>query len=302
MTNTIGIIGLGNMGGAISTNLVKSGFAVAGFDIDAGMIARAQSNGVDVKFSATEVANLAKIIILSLASPAALHAVTTELAEAGNKEAILVETGTLTIDDKEAARDRLAAAGITLLDCPLSGTGHQARTGDLVVFTSGDEDAVNKCMPMFAGFSRSQKYCGEFGNGIRMKIVANHLIAVHNTATAEAMVLGMKADLDPNLVFDVISESAGTSRMFEVRGKLMADSNWDDVGATNLLFKKDLDVITNYAAEIGCPVPLFSLAAQPFRAAMSRGLEQRDTASVCLLLEEAAGIDRDNWPPDAKKK
>ena len=90
--------------------------------------------------------------------------------------------------------------------------------------------------------------------------------------------------------------------MFEVRGKLMADSNWDDVGATNLLFKKDLDVITNYAAEIGCPVPLFSLAAQPFRAAMSRGLEQRDTASVCLLLEEAAGIDRDNWPPDAKKK
>ena len=302
MTSTIGIIGLGNMGGAISTNLVKAGFAVAGFDIDADMIARAQSNGVDAKSSVTEVANSAKIIILSLASPAALHAVTTELAEAGDKETILVETGTLTIEDKEAARDRLAAAGVTLLDCPLSGTGHQARAGDLVVFTSGDEDAVKKCMPMFAGFSRSQKYCGEFGNGIRMKFVANHLIAVHNTATAEAMVLGMKSNLDPNLVFDVISESAGTSRMFEIRGKLMADSNWDDVGATNLLFKKDLDVITNHAAEIGCPVPLFSLAAQPFRAAMSRGLEDRDTASVCLLLEEAAGIDRDNWPPEAKKK
>jgi putative dehydrogenase len=228
--------------------------------------------------------------------------VTTEFAEVGDKDTILVETGTLTIEDKEAARDRLAAAGITLLDCPLSGTGHQARTGDLVVFTSGDEEVVNKCLPMFAGFSRSQKYCGEFGNGIRMKFVANHLIAVHNTATAEAMVLGMKSNLDQNLVYDVVSESSGTSRMFEIRGKLMADSNWYDVSATNLLFKKDLDVITNYAADIGCPVPLFSLAAQPFRAAMSRGLEQRDTASVCLLLEEAAGIDRDNWPPEANKK
>ena len=263
MADTIGIIGLGNMGSAISTNLVKAGFSVVGFDTDADMLTRAKSNGVGTKGSASEVAAAARFIILSLASPAALHAVTSELADSADKDTILIETGTLTIEDKEAARDRVAATGIILLDCPLSGTGHQARTGDLVVFASGDEETVKKCMPVFSGFSSNQKYCGEFGNGIRMKFVANRLIAVHNTATAEAMVLGMKANLDPNLVYDVISESAGTSRMFEVRGKLMADSNWDDIGATNLLFKKDLDIIMNFASEIGCPVPLFSQAAQP---------------------------------------
>jgi 3-hydroxyisobutyrate dehydrogenase-like beta-hydroxyacid dehydrogenase len=300
MGESIGVIGLGNMGGAISANLVQSGFTVLGYDIDPNAQSRAQASGVATASSVTDIAKEATTIIISLADPAAMHNVTAKISEVGSPDHIIIETGTLTLTDKEAAYKRVAAAGMTLLDCPISGTGHQARTRDLTIFASGDEASFKKCLPVFAGFSRDQKYCGPFGNGSRMKFVANHLIAIHNVAAAEAMVLGLKSNLDPKLVFEVISGSAATSRMFEVRAGLMAESNWDDIGATNRLFQKDLDVITNYAAEMECPVPLFSVASQPYRAAMSRGLSERDTAAVCLLMEETAGIDRKNWPADAE--
>ena len=126
------------------------------------------------------------------------------------------------------------------LRCPVCG-----KSGDLSVFTSGDEAAVARCLPAIEAFSRENTYCGEFGNGSRMKFVANHLVTVHNVAAAEAMVLGMKSGLDPALIYDVISGSAGTSRMFEVRGPQMVAGEYDDLGMTNRLYQKDLDIITS---------------------------------------------------------
>ncbi len=301
MHDTVGVIGLGNMGGAIAASLTKNGFAVAGFDIDSEALERAADNGVECPKSIIGVSETAGIIILSLANPSALYDVTAELASTGQTDLIVVETGTFSLTDKEGVQDRLMEAGIAALDCPVSGTGQQARTGDLLVFTSGDEDTVRRCQPVFDGFSRDQKYCGAFGNGSRMKYVANHLIAIHNVATAEAMALGLKSGLDPKLVFDVNSNSAATNRMFEVRGKLMAESNWGDIGATNKLFQKDLDVISEHLVNIACPLPLFDVAVKPHRDAMQRGLAERDPAAIGLLIEEAVGLDRDNWPPDAIK-
>ena len=292
MKISIGIIGLGNMGGAIARNLNSAGFSVIGFDIDDTAIATASKLGTTIAENATAVVDQAEITLISLASPIALKSVTEELAGRKWRNRILVETGTFKLSDKLQAKLILEAANISLLDCPLSGTGHQARTGDLVVFTSGEESDVHKCSEIFSGFSREQKYCGEFGNGIRMKYIANHLIAIHNVAAAEAMVLGMKAGLDPKLVYDTLKDSAGTSRMFQVRGPLMVENNYDDVGATNTLFKKDLDVITDFASNINCSLPLFSLAAQPYRAIMDTDLVDKDTAAVCKLLEEMNGIKR----------
>ena len=179
MIETVGVVGLGNMGGAIAANLVKSGFTVVGYDVDQAMTDDAEENGVDVKGNITEIAQAAQVIILSLASSTALRDVTNELSESGNPEHIVIESGTFSLDDKVAAQTRLADVGMVTLDCPVSGTGQQARAGDIMVFASGDEESVKQCLPIIAGFSRSQKYCGEFGNGSRMKYVANHLIAIN---------------------------------------------------------------------------------------------------------------------------
>ena len=292
MAGTAGIIGLGIMGGAMARHMVQGGFTVFGHDLSVDALERARSDGVETMASAAAVAENAGIIVVSLPSPVALMAVADAVAGSAASGCILIETSTLRIADKEAARDVLAASGHTLLDCPLSGTGQQAQTGDLAVFTSGDENAVGKCVPAIEAFSRENKYCGEFGNGSRMKFVANHLVTIHNTAAAEAMVLGMKSGLDPHLIYDVISTSAASSRMFQVRGGMMADNNYDDVGMSNRLYQKDLDIITAFASEVHCPVNLFAAAVQPYRATLEQGLAEKDTAAVCAVLEEQARVRR----------
>ena len=108
----------------------------------------------------------------------------------------------------------LAGQGKILLDCPVSGIGAQAAQKDLIVFASGDEAAFERAKEVLAGISRVQKYVGPFAHGSKMKFIANHLVTIHNLSTAEAFVLGQRAGLDPALVFDVIGDSAGTSRMF----------------------------------------------------------------------------------------
>src|SRR5207248_10929290 len=100
---------------------------------------------------------------------------------------------TMPIEVKQTAHDRLQAAGMILIDCPLSGTGAQAVSRDLALFGSGDEAAFGRARPVFDGFARVSHYLGAFGNGSRMKFVANLLVAVHNVAAAEAIVLGVKS-------------------------------------------------------------------------------------------------------------
>ena len=140
--------------------------------------------------------------------------------------------------------------------------------------------------------SRAQHYLGAFGNGSRMKFVANHLVNVHNVAAAEAMVLGMKAGLDPAVIYEVISESAGSSRMFQVRARMMADNRYNAVSMALGLWHKDIETIAGFAADLHCPIPLFMGAAQPCYAALAQGLAGQDTAAVCMVLEKVAGVQR----------
>ncbi len=185
-----------------------------------------------------------------------------------------------------------AAQGKILLDCPVSGTGAQAARKDLVIFASGDEMAFERCREVFAGMSRAQKYVGAFGNGSRMKFIANHLVTIHNLAAAEAFVLGEMAGLDPALVFDVIADSAGASRMFQIRGPMMVRGQYDEPTATMTTHLKDLDIIGKFAADLHCPTPLFSAAAQFYHAGVAQGRGGQDTGAVCAVLEKLAGIER----------
>ena len=295
MTTDVGVIGLGIMGSAMAANLLKGGFAVIGRDVAPEAAGRLAGIGGEVAPSPRAVAERAAIVITSLPSAEAFHAVVSGadgLAAGGRDGLIVIETSTLAIADKEHGRAALAAAGMTLLDCPLSGTGTQAVVKDLMVFASGDRDAVERCVEVLEGFARAHRYVGEFGNGSRMKFVANHLINVHNVAAAEAMVLGMKAGLDPDLVYDVIANSAATSRMFEVRGAMMARGDYDEAGMKIEMWRKDLRLIGEFAAAVECPTPLFAAAAQPYRTAMAHGLGEKDTAAVCAVLEDAAGVRR----------
>ena len=221
----VAVIGLGIMGGAIARNLAAAGFAVTGFDTDAERMAVLAPAGVAVCDSAAEAARGGAIVLTSLPSVAALDLTAAGLVAEPQPGLVLAELSTLPIEAKAAARDRLAAAHMTMLDCPLSGTGAQAVTRDLAVYASGDEAAYERCREVFLGFARISHFLGAFGNGSRMKFVANLLVAIHNVATAEAMVLGAKSGLDPRRILEVIGSGAGSSRIFELRGPMMASDS-----------------------------------------------------------------------------
>jgi 3-hydroxyisobutyrate dehydrogenase-like beta-hydroxyacid dehydrogenase len=292
MNPTVGVIGLGTMGSAMAANLMKSGFKVVGHDVAApARRAFARAGGVVARSNA-DVARRAPIVITSLPSVAAMDSVAAEIAAARRKDLIVVETSTLPLAAKEGARNVLARAGTTLLDCPLSGTGAQARAKDLIVYASGPRAAYAACRQMFPGFSRAHYYVGGFGAGSKMKYVANLLVAIHNVAAAEAFTLARKAGLDPALVLQVIGDGAGSSRMFQVRGPMMVTEDYTDATMKVELWQKDMHIIGEFATKVGCPTPLFATSAPLYTAALASGHGKHDTAAVCAVLGDMAGLER----------
>ena len=289
---TIGIVGLGIMGSAIARNCLRAGFSVVGFDIDPARGHELRAHGGDPLTSAAEVAAAAEVVLTSLPSVAALDQTAAALAATARPGQIVCELSTLPTDAKQRAHDVLAQAGIVLLDCPLSGTGAQAVHADLVVLASGDAAACAKVQPVFAGFARLTHYVGAFGNGMKMKIVANLLVAIHNVASAEAMVLGMKAGLDPQAIVDVVSSGAGNSRVFELRAPLMVAQSYEPPTMKCDIWQKDMAIIGAYAASLGVAVPVFAASAPIYNAAIGQGRGGQDTAAVCAVLERMAGITR----------
>jgi putative dehydrogenase len=290
----VGIVGLGIMGGAIAKNLSAAGWQVVGFDIEKKRCDEARAAGAEIAEDAVAVARKAELILVSLPNPYALTTTVNALAAAKLPRRVVAELSTFSLQDKTDAETVLRNAGHVMLDCPLSGTGSQARTKDLVVYASGDSAAIKAIMPVFADFSREAHDLGAFGNGMKMKFVANLLVAIHNVASAEAMVLGMKAGLDPAQILRLISAGAGNSRVFELRAPMMVQDRYDGDNLTMRVstWQKDMKVIGEYAASVGCPTPLFSASEPIYRAALSTGYADQDTGSVCAVLEAMAGIER----------
>jgi 3-hydroxyisobutyrate dehydrogenase-like beta-hydroxyacid dehydrogenase len=291
-TKTVGVVGLGIMGSAMAANLLRAGFAVAGYDVLASRRRQLRGRGGIVASSADDLAGRADVIVSSLPSSDALIEVASAVAGAPRRPRVFVETSTLPIAVKEQARERLAAGGTVLLDCPLSGTGAQAKTRDLVVFASGDRAAYRRAVPVFDAVARSHYYLGAFGAGSKMKFVANLLVAVHNVAAAEAIVLGMKAGLDPSVVVRVIGDGAGSSRMFQVRGPMMARGDYAEASMKLGVWQKDMTIIADFARALDCPTPLFAASAPIYTAANALGREDDDTAAVCAVLERMANHHR----------
>jgi 3-hydroxyisobutyrate dehydrogenase-like beta-hydroxyacid dehydrogenase len=291
---TVGVIGLGIMGGAFAKNLARAGWRVVGYDISPARRREAARAGVVVARNAAAVAAAAPVILTSLPSPQALMDTVRKIAAAKITRVVLVEMGTFAIADKERAARVLAKAGHTMLDAPVSGTGSQAIARDLIFYASGGAALIKKLRPMFRDFGREVYDVGAFGNGSKIKYVANLLVAINNVATAEAMVLGMKAGLPAQLIFDLITPGAGNSRVFELRAPMMVKGNYKDVTMKIDIWDKDMQVIGGYARKIKVPTPMFDASKAVYIKAMKSGLGAQDTAAVCAVLEKQAKVRRKN--------
>ena len=243
----VGVIGLGIMGGAFASNLAAAGWRVVGYDISAARRRDAKRAGVEIASSAADLAEKVPVILTSLPKPQALMDTARVLVAIKRKRLVIAEMSTFAISDKEKAERVLHKAGHAMLDCPVSGTGLQAKIRDLVFYASGDAATIKRLRPMFEVFGRRIYDVGAFGNGSKMKYVANLLVAINNVASAEAMVLGMKAGLPPQMIFDLITAGAGNSRVFELRAPMMVKGKYNNVTMKMDVWDKDMQVIGDYA-------------------------------------------------------
>ena len=283
MAEKIGVIGLGNMGGAMAANLVKKGFEVYGYDLMEASCNALRDAGGEIK-TPEEIAENCGIIILSLPSVKALEtsmAVITPLAKPGT---VLLETGTFPVEDKVRLNNALEGTGIVMLDAPLSGTGAMAKAGNITVFVSGDEAAFQKVIPVIEAVSKGHDYLGEFGNGMKMKCAANLMVALHNVVAAEGMLLATQSGLPAQMAYDVLTKSAATSRMLEVRGPMMVKGEYEPPSFTIRLMQKDLGIIHDSLQSLGVAAPLFETVLNVYDEGLEARPEQ-DTAAVYAVLE-----------------
>jgi len=292
---SVGFVGLGVMGSALSGHLLRAGYEVVGYDTAPQRLAEHAERGGLRAASPAEVAAQAQIVVTSLPSAGALAEVThgdDGLAAWGAAGLIVLETSTLPIEVKQDARQFLGERGISLLDCPLSGTGEQARRGDVIAYLSGDDAAKERAAPVVAAMTRACHDVGPFGSGSKMKFIANLLVTVHTLAAAEALLLARRAGLDLATVLEAVGDGAGTSKMFEIRGPLMVEENYPASSMPAALFGKDIQIITDFAGQVGAPTPLFSLASVFHRAALAQGRGSEDLACLYAVLGQLAADGR----------
>ena len=296
MTKSIAIIGLGVLGSAIARFLLENRFQVYGFDISKKALAKLNNNK---KFyacgSIDEIFYNESNILLCLPSAGSLHDVMKAIPNGKEPEKnrqLLIELSTLPVDSKEKAREIARKKNIQIVDSPLSGNRVVALQGKLSAYLSGDAEDVQRAKPFLEAFCNKVTEVGDYGNGSKMKLIGNILNLVHNSVTAEVMVLGMKVGLEPELIHKAISGTFSSSAVFEGRGKLMVDNEYAVEGMNFSTPIKDSEFITKLAKDNFVPLPIYQVALQYYISAMAQGYQDLDAAAVCAVLEKNANLNR----------
>ena len=298
MTNhkeRIGIIGLGIMGGAMAEALLKAGYTVTGFDLVSAAKQRLKAAGGKALANSTRVLEASDVVLVSVATSAALAQVAEQLCQApkrpAGQRALVVETSTLPIEDKQAFAAAMKRAGLDVMDCPISGTAVRMKDRSWTMFVSGSKAAYKRVEPVLRVFTDNLPYVGAFGNGSKMKFAANHLVAIYNVACAESVNLARKMGLDPKDVLALFGNSPVIGHgVMRLRVPFMIDRSYTPATMKVEVWQKDMQVIGDMAKSVDCPTPLFSACAPIYSAAMAQGLAQSDTASVSEVLARMAGI------------
>ncbi|MGH9087398.1 MAG: NAD(P)-dependent oxidoreductase [Acidimicrobiales bacterium] len=289
----VGVVGLGIMGGAMARHLLAAGYEVVGHDVALATATAFTEAGGTSLADAAAVAGASDVVILSLPSVAAFEAVVGGpggLSSAPSPRArAIADTSTMPLDLKLATHEQLAGNGLEFLDCPISGTGAQMAVKDTVFYTSGDAAALSLAEPVLADCGKGVFNLGALGNGTRLKLVANHLVTIHNASAAEAISLARHGGIDPAVALEALVAGAGTSRMLELRGQMMVDQVYEPATMKGEVFMKDVEIITGFARKAGVPLPVFAAAAQLHLAAVSCGWGSADTAAVHAVIERLSG-------------
>jgi 3-hydroxyisobutyrate dehydrogenase-like beta-hydroxyacid dehydrogenase len=292
VSQTIGMIGLGLMGTAMSRNLLGTGYMVAGYDVrpEAGQALTA-AGGRAVN-SGAEVAKRADVVITALPNAGILEAALLGregVAEGARPGLVVLEMSTVAPETSRGLAAHLRDRGLAMLDAPVSGTSSMVARRDCIIMVGGDRAAFDRCRPILEALSRRAFYIGPSGAGSQLKLVTNLIMGVNTLATAEGLAVGMKAGLDPRLMLEVLGQSAAASRMLEVRGPLMVDRRYEAQMKIEM-FLKDISLILENGQGLKMPLPLAAAMQQMFTAAYNQGRGTQEMAAVIEAYRRAGGL------------
>lgn len=282
----VGVIGLGAMGSVFVERLVRNGHAVVGHDISAEAMRRHVELGGLPADSPADVARRCDVVITSLATVEAVRQVVDAIAEVDRPEpGWVVDTNTLSPEEKSRAKDILAKSGWRMLDCAVSGHPNMVLAGSATFYVSGRDSAHPQLDTVLSALAEDYVDLGDFGNAAVAKLVINHLVICHDVAAAEAMSLAVKAGMSRKEAYDAIVGSAGSSRIFEIRGRMMVDRDYPKGTMYDLIVDKDGLLIAEMARRHRQAIPLFAAAYQTHVEAMGKGWDGTDPATIVEMLD-----------------
>ena len=245
---TVGVVGLGNMGGRIARRLMDGGEDVVGFDLDA---ARAADAGARAAGSLAEVASAADVVLLSLPDSPAIEAVIDAIEDDLREGQVVVDLSTAAPGSTIAIHERLGARGVAYVDAGISGGAAGAEAGTLTIMAGGEAEALDAVRPVLAHFAATVHHMGASGSGHVAKLINNFLNAVSLAATAEAMIAGRKAGLDLRQLLEVVNASSGVNFATLNRFPRIVDGDYLEGGLTSDLMAKDVMLYLDLVRELG---------------------------------------------------
>lgn len=285
----VGVIGLGNIGGAIARNLIADGHEVAVYDVDAVRVASLAALGGAPATGAAALARQAEVTFLSLPTPAIMQSVTEEWLRGAAAGSVLVDLSTNAPAAVRAAGARVEAARCHLLEAPLTGGAPGAQARMVVFMVGGDAAVYARCRPLLDKLGRASFHLGPLGAGNTAKLV-NSLLAFTSTwVSLEGLAIACKAGIDLRSMIDVI-RAGGAGNFFTDRMVEGINERGRPTAFSLALAAKDAGLLLDVAREVAVPVPVAAEVAQVLVAAVGAGLGERDFTDIVELIERQAGV------------
>jgi 2-hydroxymethylglutarate dehydrogenase len=290
----VGLIGIGAMGGPMAVNLCKAGFELTVYDVNKVAVRRLTEQGAVAAATPKELAMVSEAVITMLPNFQIVSSIMegTDGVLAGVRDgAIIVDMSTVAPHQTRAMAAKAAERGAVYLDAPVSGGVSGAEKGTLTIMVGGPDEAVDRVMQIFEALGKKVYRVGDVGSGDAVKLANNLLLGVNMAAVAEALVIGVKAGLNPRVLLEVIRSSSGASYALEAKADAFILNGKFEPGFAIDLQYKDLELATQTGKDMGVPLFMTGLAQQLFEQARAAGLGDQDISAVIRPLEKLVGIE-----------
>ncbi len=291
----VGFIGTGNMGGPMAANILAAGNEVRVYDTNPSATTTLEEAGAVRCEDLLSLASNSEIVILSLPGPPEVDAVASEVLESMSAGQTLVDMSTNSPAVVKRIAMRAQAKGVGFLDAPVSGGVRGARQGTLAIMVGGDKSLYDSLEPLFGVMGENLFHVGEVGAGNVAKLVNNMLAFSVMMSNAEALVLGAKAGVDPNVLWNIVRTSSGNSMTWEGGGRAILRDRLAPMFTVDLACK-DIGLATDLAREVGVDLTMIPTAERLLKGFQASGFAKEDVLATVKALEEAAGVTvRGTW-------